>query len=174
MSLKPVIYCGANDQELELLERLCEELQCKIAVCDFDTLLEQIASEWDQVVILDLDCFPQPIDTLHKLKSVNAGVPLLVIASRRKLPLTTTAVMRGNGVDALFWKPIGQWEEIYDAMEAAFRRIKSWQESIRIIKEYEASQMERALVGLSNNSSQTVSRSMPNDSANEHNLFLSP
>lgn len=103
-----------------------------------DFLREEFSTNWDRVVLLDLDVSDQQgfaaYEHIHK---VNAGVPVILLGRIGSRPLTQAALARLSNAEAIFFKPIDDWEPVIEAAERAFARLSLWRDAIKAAGEYE-------------------------------------
>lgn len=87
--------------------------------------------DWRRVLLVDLGCgAPDDVERLERLCQQYAGVPWIAIADGAHLPLTTCALARLHGAEAMFYKPCDDWENLAEVVQAALARIANWEQAM--------------------------------------------
>lgn len=90
----------------------------------------EIAGPADRLLILDTNLeTPAGLQRLRALKSGEmAHLPVIVASEQRSL--TALGLARLNGAEAMFFKPVGDFQPLREAILAAHRKLQHWRRAI--------------------------------------------
>ncbi len=131
MQQQPTILHVDDDKSmLRLVNKLLSGFGYDVvSVQDPTTALDALAASNARLVILDID-MPEidGLTLLEQIKAYDGGV-LVIMLSGVVTMMTALDAMR-NGAEACVFKPINDLQPLQTAIEAAFRKIESWQDAI--------------------------------------------
>lgn len=121
-----ILYAGDDECLLWALER---QLESRGYDLQWSKDATSIAEDWicdgRRLLILDGDLTTAAgLEFLQSVKARDMGTPVIVITDNKTL--TNVGVARLNGAEALFFKPLTDFEPLKEVIERAFSRLRRW------------------------------------------------
>ena len=90
----------------------------------------QLLAQRHWLAILDFDFEPKAmLDVMHAICQRNVGVNLIGLSS--ETTRATLSVAYSNSFEAFFFKPLENFDELLDRVDAVHMKMQAWQESFR-------------------------------------------
>ncbi len=121
-----IVYVGDDECLFWALER---QLESRGYGLEWSKDVTSIVEDWichgRRLLILDADLTTAAgLKSLQSVKARDMGTPVIVITNNKTL--TNVGVARLNGSEALFFKPLADFEPLMQVIERAFSRLHRW------------------------------------------------
>ncbi len=125
-SLRPVLHVDDDPTITRLVAQLLSNYGFQTTtIHDPREVVSQLPRLQERVVLLDID-MPQlnGLELLREIKSFDGGIQVVMLTGL--VTMTTALQSLRQGAEACFFKPISNVEPMVEAIEACFRKLDRW------------------------------------------------